>query len=106
MLHKAITAAAIGNATEWYDYGVYAVVATYLTEAFFPDTLGSLGTMLGFAVSFVLRPLGGMVWGPIGDRFGRKSVLVATIPLIAVRHHPDRGAAHLCVASDGGRRGC
>ncbi|CAJ1505601.1 MFS transporter [[Mycobacterium] kokjensenii] len=84
LLHKAITASAIGNATEWYDYGVYAVLATYLTEAFFPDTLGSLGTMLGFAVSFVLRPLGGMVWGPIGDRFGRKSVLVATILLIAV----------------------
>nr|WP_233424737.1 MFS transporter [Mycolicibacter heraklionensis] len=84
LLRKAITASAIGNATEWYDYGVYAVVATYLTEAFFPDTLGNLGTMLGFAVSFVLRPLGGMIWGPIGDRFGRKSVLVATILLIAV----------------------
>lgn len=83
LLRKAITASAIGNATEWYDYGVYAVVATYLTGAFFPDSLGSLGTMLGFAVSFVLRPLGGMVWGPIGDRFGRKSVLVATIALIA-----------------------
>ncbi|WP_420108012.1 MFS transporter [Mycolicibacter arupensis] len=84
LLRKAIAASAIGNATEWYDYGVYAVVATYLTETFFPDTLGNLGTMLGFAVSFVLRPLGGMVWGPIGDRFGRKSVLVATVALIAV----------------------
>lgn len=84
VLRKAITASAVGNATEWYDYGVYAVVATYLTEAFFPAALGSLGTMLGFAVSFVLRPLGGMVWGPIGDRFGRKSVLVATIALIAL----------------------
>lgn len=84
VVRKAIVASAVGNATEWYDYGVYAVVATYLTEAFFPNSLGSLGTMLGFAVSFVLRPLGGMVWGPIGDRFGRKSVLVATIALIAV----------------------
>ena len=83
-LRKAIAAAAIGNATEWYDYGVYAVVATYLTGAFFPEPLGSVGTMLGFAVSFVLRPLGGLVWGPIGDRFGRKSVLTATIMLIAV----------------------
>lgn len=84
LLRSAIAASAIGNATEWYDYGVYAVVATYLTEAFFPETLGNLGTMLGFAVSFVLRPLGGMVWGPLGDRFGRKSALVATIALIAV----------------------
>src|SRR5574337_95506 len=82
-LRRVIIASAIGNATEWYDYGVYAVVATYLTEAFFPAPLGNLGTMLGFAVSFVLRPLGGLVWGPIGDRFGRKSVLTATILLIA-----------------------
>lgn len=84
VLRKAILASAVGNATEWYDYGVYAVVATYLTGAFFPNSLGNLGTMLGFAVSFVLRPLGGMIWGPIGDRFGRKSVLVTTIALIAV----------------------
>lgn len=83
-LRRAILASAIGNATEWYDYGVYALVATYLTGAFFPGSLGNLGTMLGFAVSFVLRPLGGLVWGPIGDRFGRKSVLTATILLIAV----------------------
>jgi MHS family proline/betaine transporter-like MFS transporter len=72
----------MGNATEWYDYGVYATVATYLTDVFFPAPLGSIGTMLGFAVSFVLRPLGGMIWGPIGDRFGRKTVLAMTILLI------------------------
>src|SRR5699024_9567863 len=84
LLRKAILASSIGNATEWYDYGVYAVVATYLTHAFFPGTLGNIGTLAGFAVSFVLRPLGGMVWGPIGDRFGRKAVLTATILMIAV----------------------
>src|SRR5437588_11781764 len=61
LLRKAIVAVAIGNATEWYDYGVYATVATYLADAFFPGPLGSIGAMLGFAVSFVLRPLGGMV---------------------------------------------
>ncbi|MFR9751366.1 MFS transporter [Nocardia sp. 004] len=73
----------MGNATEWFDYGVYAATATYLTHAFFPGALGTLGTMLGFAVSFVLRPLGGMVWGPLGDRIGRKAVLAATILLMA-----------------------
>lgn len=83
LLRKAIGASAIGNATEWYDYGVYAATATYLTHAFFPGDLGSIGTMLGFAISFVLRPLGGMIWGPIGDRIGRKSVLAITILLIA-----------------------
>ncbi|WP_174189998.1 MFS transporter, partial [Nocardia barduliensis] len=73
----------MGNATEWFDYGVYATTATYLTGAFFPGELGTLGTMLGFAISFVLRPLGGMVWGPLGDRIGRKAVLATTILLMA-----------------------
>ncbi|MGV9825702.1 MFS transporter [Gordonia sp. NPDC003429] len=83
LLRKAIAASAIGNATEWYDYGVYAATATYLTNAFFPGELGSLGTMLGFAISFILRPVGGFIWGPIGDRIGRRSVLALTIVLIA-----------------------
>ncbi|WP_024804925.1 MFS transporter [Nocardia sp. BMG51109] len=73
----------MGNATEWYDYGAYAATTTYLTDAFFPGTLGTLGTLLGFAVSFVLRPLGGMVWGPLGDKIGRKAVLAITILLMA-----------------------
>ncbi|WP_084519909.1 MFS transporter [Nocardia mexicana] len=73
----------MGNATEWYDYGAYAATTTYLTEAFFPGDLGTLGTLLGFAISFVLRPLGGMVWGPLGDRIGRKAVLATTILLMA-----------------------
>ncbi|WP_301546845.1 MFS transporter [Gordonia sp. X0973] len=83
-VHRAIAASAIGNATEWFDYGVYAATTTYLTHAFFPGTLGSIGTMLGFAVSFVLRPLGGFIWGPIGDRIGRKHVLALTILLISL----------------------
>jgi MHS family proline/betaine transporter-like MFS transporter len=82
LLRKAIAASAIGNATEWYDYGVYATVATYLADAFFPGPLASIGIMLGFAVSFVMRPLGGIVWGAVGDRIGRKSVLVTTILLV------------------------
>ncbi|AYF78392.1 MFS transporter [Nocardia yunnanensis] len=82
-LRRSVAASAMGNATEWFDYGVYAATASYLTAAFFPGELGTLGTMLGFAVSFVLRPLGGMVWGPLGDRIGRKAVLATTILLMA-----------------------
>ncbi|MBF6354897.1 MFS transporter [Nocardia higoensis] len=82
-LRRSVAASAMGNATEWFDYGVYAATATYLTAAFFPGELGTLGTMLGFAISFVLRPLGGMVWGPLGDRLGRKRVLATTILLMA-----------------------
>lgn len=82
-LHRAIAASAMGNATEWYDYGVYAATTTYLTQAFFP-TLGTAFTMLGYAISFVLRPLGGFVWGPLGDRIGRRPVMAITIILMAL----------------------
>ncbi len=81
-LRKAITGSAVGNATEWYDYGVYAYVATEIADNFFPES-GLVGTFLVFAVSFVLRPLGGIFWGPLGDRIGRQRVLAMTILLMA-----------------------
>ncbi|MEU4376541.1 MFS transporter [Pseudonocardia alni] len=84
VLRRAVAASAIGNATEWFDYGIYAYLTVELTNAFFPGELGYLGTLLGFAISFVLRPLGGFVWGPLGDRIGRQKVLSMTIILMGV----------------------
>lgn len=85
-LHRAIAASAIGNTTEWFDYGVYAYTAVHIGEAFFPSddpTASTLGSLLVFAVSFLIRPLGGMIWGPLGDRIGRQRVLATTILLMA-----------------------
>jgi MFS transporter, MHS family, proline/betaine transporter len=82
VLRRAVTASGIGNATEWFDYGVYAYVAAEIGHSFFPGEHEMLGALLGFAVSFVLRPLGGIVWGPLGDRLGRSTVLTATILLM------------------------
>ncbi|MGO2035291.1 MAG: MFS transporter [Brevibacterium sp.] len=82
-VRKAVTASALGNATEWFDYGLYAVSITYITQHFFPGEHGELMALLTFAVSFIFRPLGGIVWGPIGDRLGRKKVLALTILLMA-----------------------
>lgn len=85
-LRRAISASAIGNMTEWFDYGVYAYTAVYIGDAFFPsenETASTLGSLLVFAVSFLIRPLGGMVWGPLGDRLGRRKVLATTILLMA-----------------------
>jgi len=81
-LHRAIAGSAIGNMTEWFDYGAYGYVAIYITANFFPEA-GFLGTALVFAISFVLRPLGGLFWGPLGDRIGRQKVLAMTIILMA-----------------------
>lgn len=82
-VRRAVAASAIGNATEWFDYGVYAVSVAYITHNFFPGPAGTLLALSTFAFSFLIRPLGGMVWGPLGDRFGRKRVLALTILLMA-----------------------
>ncbi|SDS92095.1 MFS transporter, MHS family, proline/betaine transporter [Brevibacterium siliguriense] len=82
-VRKAVAASALGNATEWFDYGLYAVSVTYLAQHFFPGEHAQLMALLTFAVSFIFRPLGGIVWGPMGDRLGRKRVLALTILLMA-----------------------
>lgn len=85
VLHRAIAASAIGNATEWFDYGIYAYGVTYISAALFPGstTEATLFALATFAISFLVRPLGGMFWGLLGDRYGRKSVLVFTLLLMA-----------------------
>ncbi|CDQ46834.1 major facilitator superfamily protein [Mycolicibacterium neoaurum] len=84
-VRRAVAASAIGNATEWFDYGIYAFGVTYISAAIFPgDTQrATLLALMTFAVSFLVRPLGGFVWGPLGDRIGRKQVLALTILLMA-----------------------
>lgn len=85
ILRRAVAASAIGNATEWYDYGVYGYVLTVaIAPNFFPGEYATVGALLGLAVSFILRPLGGIVWGPLGDRIGRQKVLALTIVLMGV----------------------
>ncbi|PZO64977.1 MAG: proline/glycine betaine transporter ProP [Paracoccus denitrificans] len=86
-LKKAITAAALGNTMEWFDFGVYGFVAVTLGRVFFADssptvqTIAALGT---FSVPFLVRPLGGIVFGALGDKYGRQKVLSATILLMAI----------------------
>ncbi|MCQ9367253.1 MFS transporter [Brevibacterium sp. 50QC2O2] len=82
-VRKATAASAIGNATEWFDYSLFAVSVAYITPHFFPGAYGTVLTLLTFAFSFVVRPLGGVFWGPMGDRIGRRHVLSLTILLMA-----------------------
>ena len=84
-LRRAIAASAMGNATEWFDYGIYAYGVTYISAALFPGDMDDavLFALATFAISFLVRPLGGLFWGPMGDRLGRKSVLALTILLMS-----------------------
>jgi MFS family permease len=86
LLRRAIAASALGNATEWFDYGIYAYGLTYISAALFPGstTQATLFALATFAISFLVRPLGGLFWGPLGDRLGRKHVLALTIIMMSV----------------------
>ncbi|MDP0926195.1 MFS transporter [Paracoccus onubensis] len=86
LLRRAIAASAIGNATEWFDYGVYAYGVTYISAALFPGSTAeaTLFALATFAISFLVRPLGGLFWGPLGDRLGRKTVLAWTIIIMSM----------------------
>ena len=85
VIKRAIAASAIGNATEGFYYGLYAYGVSYISAAIFPgDTAqATLLALMTFAVSFLVRPLGGFVWGPLGDRLGRRRVLAITIVMMA-----------------------
>lgn len=84
-LRRAVAASAIGNATEWFDYGIYAYGVTYISAALFPGSTeeATFFALATFAISFLVRPLGGLVWGPLGDRLGRKAILSMTILMMA-----------------------
>lgn len=85
-LRKVISAAAMGNFVEWFDFAVYGFLATVIAAQFFPGddvSLGLLKTFGIFAVAFAMRPLGGIFFGILGDRLGRKGVLSMTILLMA-----------------------
>jgi MHS family proline/betaine transporter-like MFS transporter len=87
VLHQAIAGTVVGNFMEWYDFGVYGYLAVTMTSVFtqgIPENLGLLVMLLGFAVSFLVRPLGGTILGPLGDRVGRQKVLFFTMSLMAV----------------------
>ncbi|WP_326835499.1 MFS transporter [Amycolatopsis rhabdoformis] len=87
VINRAVGAAAIGNITEWYDFGVYGYLATTIQKVFFTDlpaSAGQIATFGVFAVSFLIRPFGGLIFGPLGDRIGRKKVLSLTVILMAL----------------------
>ncbi|WP_250516483.1 glycine betaine/L-proline transporter ProP [Caballeronia sp. INDeC2] len=87
LLKRAVGAMALGNAMEWFDFGVYSYIAVVLGKVFFPSSSPSaqlIATFGTFAAAFLVRPIGGMVFGPLGDRIGRQRVLAMTMIMMAV----------------------
>ena len=87
-MRKVIVASLIGTSLEWYDFFIYGTAAALVfNQLFFPEFDPLIGTLLAFttfAVGFVARPLGGLVFGHYGDKLGRKNVLVVTLLLMGI----------------------
>lgn len=85
-LRKVVRASFAGTVVEWFDFAIYGYMATHIAATFFSSTdpvTGLLETFAVFAVAFCLRPLGGIFFGRLGDRLGRKKILVLTVLLMS-----------------------
>ena len=81
-MRKVIGAAGAGHFVEWFDFGLYGTLATVISVQFFQQGNTQAALLSAFAVfgaGFVMRPLGGLFWGSIGDRLGRKTTLATVI---------------------------
>lgn len=84
---RAIFGGSVGNLIEWYDWYTYAAFAIYFAPSFFPEgnhTVQLLNTAAIFAVGFLMRPIGGWVFGRYADRHGRKAALTLSVTLMCL----------------------
>ena len=105
MQKRVLAGGSIGQFIEFYDFTLYGLSAVVLSQLFFPGTsalAGLLATFATFGVAFLVRPLGGLFFGALGDKIGRRKVLFITLLSIGCGHRIDRPAAH----PRGHRRGC
>jgi MFS transporter, MHS family, proline/betaine transporter len=86
-MRKVLISSMIGNALEWYDFVLFIQFSKIISQLFFPQgdpNVALLQTFGIFAVGFIMRPVGGILFGYIGDKYGRKSAIVWSILLMAV----------------------
>lgn len=79
---KLYTAGLVGEIMEWFDFTVYGFFALVIAANFFPSEnhfVSVVATFAAFAVGFLVRPLGGLFFGYIGDKYGRKKVLTTSM---------------------------
>src|SRR5690349_19018565 len=87
-INKATVGATVGTALEWYDFSLYGTASALVFPAvFFPSqdpVLATLASFATFAVGFFARPVGGLIIGHLGDRYGRRQMLFLTLVLMGV----------------------
>ncbi|MET0362928.1 MAG: MFS transporter, partial [Sphingobium sp.] len=83
MSRRSMAVAAFSTIVEWYDFTLYLYLATILSRVFFGGGAASLvDTLAGFALAYLMRPLGAVVFGHIGDRYGRRRTMLASMALM------------------------
>ncbi|WP_017345961.1 MFS transporter [Pantoea sp. A4] len=86
-LPKTVAGVTLGNMVEWFDFAIYSAMAMIMAKVFFPvsnNKTEMIAIYATFAAGFVIRPLGGFIFGPIGDKFGRRTALVASISVMSL----------------------
>ncbi|KHK89955.1 MFS transporter [Novosphingobium malaysiense] len=79
---RSLALAALSTVVEWYDFTLYLYLATVLSRVFFLGEAAVLTTLAGFAVAYLMRPVGAVVFGHFGDRHGRRTTLLASMALM------------------------
>src|SRR4051812_36309422 len=83
MSHASMAIAAFSTVVEWYDFTLYLYFATVLSRVFFGGGAGSLfATLAGFAIAYMMRPLGAVVVGHVGDRIGRRRMMLISVAIM------------------------
>ena len=85
-IKKVMMGSAAGTVVEWFDFALFGYMAMYIAQNFFPSEdkmAGLLATFAVFLVSFILRPIGGIYFGKLGDKLGRKKILALTVLLMS-----------------------
>src|ERR1700723_1043137 len=95
---QVVGASTIGTIGEWYDFYLYGTAAALvLNRVFFPNLdplAGILASYASFAAGFLVRPLGGVIFGHFGDKYGRKPILIATLLLLGMLQGLGAGAEY------------
>ena len=86
-INTVVFASSLGTVIEWYDFFIYGSLAVFFGGLFFPpgnETLATISSLTTFAVGYLVRPIGALIWGSIGDRFGRKKAFLITLVMMGV----------------------
>lgn len=86
-MRSVVAASAAGTVFEWYDFFIFAILTSIISRHFYvglPDAQAFIFTLLTFAVGFIVRPLGALIFGKMGDTKGRKGTFLITITMMGL----------------------